>query len=149
MSGNIPPKDIGTVQLAEMSVDRPHTQNNRPSIIPASMQIPSQEHLAKPSQYVTFQNTDPVQTHIIINRHKQGVALQPGEKKVIEMVVDEIETFRHLARTDRGFYSAGPNAGKPFPPHPVKILDVGPLQRDSETEEAQQPRGSERPKIEA
>jgi hypothetical protein len=143
------PKDLGTVQVAEMLVDRPHAQNNQPSIIPASMQVPSQEHLAKPSQFVTFQNTDPAQTHIIINRYKQGVALQPEEKKVIEMVVDEIETFRYLARTDRGFYSAGQNAGKPFPPHPVKILDVGPLRRDTETEEAQRPREPERPKIEA
>jgi hypothetical protein len=149
MSSNIPPKDIGTVQLAEMLIDRPHTQNNRPSIIPVSMQQPSQEHLAKPSQFVTFQNTDPAQTHIIINRHKQGVSLQPGEKKVIEMVVDEIETFRHLARTDRGFYPDGPKKGRPFPAHPVKILDVGPLRRDTETEEAQQPVEPERPKIEA
>jgi hypothetical protein len=146
MSGNIPPKDIGTVQLAEMLVDRPHTQNNQPSIIPASMQIPSQEHLAKPSQYVTFQNTDQVQTHIVINRHKQGVALQPGEKKVIEMVVDEIETFRHLARTDRGFYPDGPKKGQPFPAHPVKILDVGPLLRDEMVLASSEP---ERPKIEA
>jgi hypothetical protein len=65
------------------------------------------------------------------------------------MVVDEIETFRHLARTDRGFYTAGQNAGKPFPAHPVKILDVGPLRCDTETEEAQQPRGPARVEVEA
>jgi hypothetical protein len=63
-----------------------------------------------------------------------------------QMVVDEIETFRHLARTDRGCYSAGQNAGKPFPPHPVKILGVGPIRRD---EMVPVPSVPERPKIEA
>jgi hypothetical protein len=107
-----------------------------------------QEQLAKPSQFVTFQNTDPAQTHIVINRYRQGVALQPGEKKQVEMVADEIATFRHLARTDRGFYSAGQNAGKPFPPHPVKILDVGPIRSDDTVLPAA-PSEPERPQIEA
>jgi hypothetical protein len=39
------------------------------------------------------------------------------------MVVDELATLIHLSRTDRGFYR-----GRPFPPHPVKVLGLPPPQ---------------------
>jgi hypothetical protein len=146
MPGNIPPPDIGFVQPAEMLIDKPHVLSNQPSIIPPAMYAPSQEQLARPSQFVTFMNTDPVQTHFVINRFNQGVELRPGEKKQIEMTVDGCDTFRHLARTDRGFYPDGPRKGQPFPAHPVKILDVGPIRHD---EMVLAPSELERPKIEA
>jgi hypothetical protein len=130
MPGNIPPPDIGFVRPAEMLIDKPHVPDNQRLIIPPAMYAPSQEQLARPSQFVTFMNTDPVQTHFVINRFNQGVELRPGEKKQIEMTVDGCDTFRHLARTDRGFYPDGPKKGQPFPAHPVKILDAGPIRND-------------------
>jgi hypothetical protein len=148
MPGNIPPRDIGFVQPAEMLIDKPHVLHNQPSIIPPAMSAPSQEQLARPSQFVTFMNTHPVQTHFVMNRFNQGVELRPGEKKQIEMTVDGCDTFRHLARTDRGFYPDGPKKGQPFPPHPVKILDAGPIRCD-ETALQAAPNEPERPKIEA
>jgi hypothetical protein len=87
-----------------------------------------------------------VRNAIEVGAVRAGVALQPGEKKVIEMVVDEIETFRYLARTDRGFYPDGPKKGRPFPAHPVKILDAGPIRHDEMALASSEP---ERPKIEA
>jgi hypothetical protein len=83
-----------------------------------------------------------------MNRFNQGVELRPGKRKQIEITVDGCDTFRHLARTDRGFYPDGPKKGQPFPAHPVKILDVGPLRRD-ETVLPAAPSEPERPQIEA
>jgi hypothetical protein len=52
--------------------------------------------------------------------------LAPLEKREVCMVVDELATLIELSRTDRGFYTYGPNRGKPFPPHPLKVLGLPP-----------------------
>jgi hypothetical protein len=39
-----------------------------------------------------------------------------------------LATLIHLSRTDRGFYPSGPLRGRPFPPHPVKVLGLPPPQ---------------------
>jgi hypothetical protein len=77
---------------------------------------------------VLLHNTSEVQAHGIKDRYEQVVWLAPGEKKELTMLVDEIATLVHLSRTDRGFFPSGPNRGKPFPPHPVKILGLPPVQ---------------------
>jgi hypothetical protein len=98
------------------------------SMIHFAPPVATQERLAKPSQIVLLHNSDPQQTHGVKDRYEQIVWLAPGEKKELTMLVDEIATLVHLSRTDRGFYPSGPNRGKPFPPHPVKILGLPPVQ---------------------
>jgi hypothetical protein len=102
---------------------------------------------AKPSQFVTLHNTGE-QTHFIIDRYNQGHEFLGGQKKQIEMTTDGIDTLRHLARTDRGIYRSGQKKGQPFPPHPVRIIDVGPI-RCNGIELPAAPSEPERPKIEA
>jgi hypothetical protein len=53
-----------------------------------------------------------------------GHELRPGEKKEIEMLVDEIAEFRKLGRPNRGVYTSGPLAGQPLPPHPLRFVDL-------------------------
>jgi hypothetical protein len=53
-----------------------------------------------------------------------GHELRPGEKKEIEMLVDEIAEFRKLGRPNRGVYTSGPFAGQPLPPHPLRFVDL-------------------------
>jgi hypothetical protein len=86
------------------------------------------EHLAKPHQRVTLKNTHECQTHFIQDRNHNHVELRPGQSKEVDMVCDELQNLIRLARTDRGFYESGPNIGKPFPPHPVKVIGLGPKQ---------------------
>jgi hypothetical protein len=83
--------------------------------------VPTPERLALKNQRVIIHNTSREQTHIIIDRNLEGVELRPGERKEIDMTVDEIENLRHLGRSDRGFYKSGHNVGKPLPPHPVRV----------------------------
>jgi hypothetical protein len=92
----------------------------------AQLQAPSQGQLAKPPQFVTLHNTGE-QTHFIIDRYNPGHEFLGKQKKRIEMTTDGIATLRHLARTDRGIYPSGQKKGQPFPPHPVRIIDVGPI----------------------
>jgi hypothetical protein len=47
MPGNIPPRDIGFVQPAEMLIDKPHMPDNQRLIIPPAIYAPSQEQLAR------------------------------------------------------------------------------------------------------
>jgi hypothetical protein len=65
-----------------------------------------------------------VQTHIIIDRHQCAQVLHPGEKKEVDLPVDEIEAFRELSASNRGVYPSGPYAGAPLPPHPVRFIDI-------------------------
>jgi hypothetical protein len=69
-------------------------------------------------------NTSPVQTHIVIDRFMNGHELQSGQKKEIEMLVNEIAAFRELGRPNRGVYPSGPLAGQPLPPHPLRFIDL-------------------------
>jgi hypothetical protein len=48
-------------------------------------------------------------------------ATRPGDKKKIEMLVDEIAAFRKLGQPNRGVYASGPLAGQPLPPHPAAV----------------------------
>jgi hypothetical protein len=50
--------------------------------------------------------------------------LRPGEKKEIDLPVDEIEAFRSLSAPNRGVYRVGPQAGLPLPPHPLRFIDI-------------------------
>jgi hypothetical protein len=74
---------------------------------------------------VTLKNTDTEQTHWIIDRRYNGVELKPGQSREIDMICDELQNLINLSRIDRGFYESGPNKGKPFPPHPVRVIGLG------------------------
>jgi hypothetical protein len=90
--------------------------------------VATAERLAKPHQLVLLHNTHECQAHGVKDRYEQIVWLAPGEKKELDMLVDEIATLVHLSRTDRGFFPSGPKRGQPFPAHPVKILGLPPVQ---------------------
>jgi len=90
--------------------------------------LPTAEHLSKSHQRVTLKNTDPAQTHFVRDRGLNYVQLLPGQSKELDMVSSELSGLLHLARTDRGFYESGPRKGLPFPPHPVRVVGIGPAQ---------------------
>jgi hypothetical protein len=90
--------------------------------------VATQERLSKPHQLVVLFNSSEVQSYGIQDRFLQLQMLKPQEKREVAMIVDELATLIHLARTDRGFFTSGPNRGKPFPPHPLKILGLPPVQ---------------------
>jgi hypothetical protein len=69
-------------------------------------------------------NTSPIQTHVLIDRFMNGHELRPGEKKEVEMLVDEIAAFRELGRPNRGVYTSGPLVGQPLLPHPLRFVDL-------------------------
>jgi hypothetical protein len=92
----------------------------RPTRWGAVIQV-TRERLEAPSQRVTVMNTSPIQKHIVIDRFMNGHELRPGEKKEVEMLVDEIAAFRELGRPNRGVYMSGPLAGQPLPPHPLRF----------------------------
>ena len=100
----------------------------------AAPNAPTADQLALPYQRVRLKNTDPACTHIMIDRHLQGHVLQPGQSCEIEMTTGDITNLLNLARTDRGIYTAGPNVGKPFPPHPVKLEGLTPIKTDPKRE---------------
>jgi hypothetical protein len=118
------PVDLEAMQRAQKAA--PPVANlviPRPTPAAAGILV-SRERLEAPSQRVTVMNTSPIQTHIVIDRHMHGHELRPGEKKEIEMLVDEIEAFRALGRPNRGVYPDGPLAGQPLPPHPLRFIDL-------------------------
>jgi hypothetical protein len=87
---------------------------------------PTAERLSKPHQRVTLKNTSESQVHFLCDRHLRHIEFKPGQSREITMLTDELANLMRLQRSDRGFYPIGsPNAGKPFPPHPVKIIGVG------------------------
>jgi hypothetical protein len=92
----------------------------------AAMRNPSTQRLSEPHQIVTLKNTGN-QTHILMDRGNVPHALNPGDTQQLDMPVSDIERLRFLARTDRGVYDTGPldRIGKPFPPHPVVVLECG------------------------
>ena len=46
-----------------------------------------------PSTHVTVANTDPVQTHVVIDRYNIGHELRAGQSKQIEMLNSAVEYF--------------------------------------------------------
>jgi len=90
--------------------------------------IADQARLARAHQLVTVMNTDERQDHYLKDRYLAHILIRPGQRVEIDMLVDEIAALHNLARTDRGHYLAGPKAGQPFPPHPLKIIGIPPVQ---------------------
>jgi hypothetical protein len=99
-----------------------------PGSYPITAPVATQERLSKPHQLVMLFNSSEVQSHGVQDRYLQLQMLAPGEKREVAMLVDELATLIHLSRTDRGFYTSGVNRGKPFPPHPLKVLGLPPVQ---------------------
>jgi hypothetical protein len=85
---------------------------------------PDPARLKLSSQRVILHNTDPRQTHIMFDRWKNGIVLLPGQKREVEMAVDELAELRSKGRANRGVYMSGPKIGQPLPPHPVQIIDI-------------------------
>jgi hypothetical protein len=92
---------------------------------------PTPEELAQPHQRVTLKNFSPHQTHMIADRHLKYIEFKPGQQREIDMPVTGLQNLMRLARTDRGFYESGPNIGKPFPPHPLRVVGMQPKQVDA------------------
>jgi hypothetical protein len=118
------PVDLEAMQRAEKAA--PPANNlmiPRPTQAGAVLLV-SKERLEVPSEWVTVMNTSPVQTHVVIDRYMNGHELPAGEKKEIEMLVDEMEAFRQLGRPNRGVCPEGPLAGQPLPPHPLRFIDL-------------------------
>jgi hypothetical protein len=80
-----------------------------------------------PSQRVTVMNTSQSQPHIVIDRFMNGHELRPGEKKEIDMLVDEIAAFRELGRPNRGFYPSAAATSSAFCRPAGPAVGRGPL----------------------
>lgn len=78
--------------------------------------------LAESSQRVIVRNTHPEQVHVIIDRHLQGQRLEPGEAREMELLVRDIEFYRHNRTQRWGLNDKGLRELKPV--HPVVIEDV-------------------------
>jgi hypothetical protein len=118
------PVDLEAMQSAQKAAPpAPNLIIPRPTQSGAVI-LMSRERFEAPSQRVTVMNTSPIQTHVVIDRFMNGHELQPGEKKEIEMLVDEIAALRELGRPNRGVYPSGPLAGQPLPPHPLRFIDL-------------------------
>jgi hypothetical protein len=50
---------------------------------------------------VILHNTDQDQTRIFQDRLRNGIVLLPGQKREIDMLVEEIARLRYLGRSDR------------------------------------------------
>ena len=95
-----------------------------PVAVPQFVMLPDKRRFDADHQQVIVWNSSQVQTHIIVDRHQCGHVLRPGEKKEIDVPVDEIEAFRGLSAPNRGVYTCGPQAGLPLPPHPLRFIDI-------------------------
>lgn len=101
--------------------------------------IPTAERLDADHQLATLRNTDPVQTHIVIDRFQQGHELAAGQRAEIDMLVADIKYFQRQRRPNR----IG-NNGQLLKPHPILVEDcraapedVAPAHSDEEVEAAQ------------
>jgi hypothetical protein len=123
------PSNPDTVIKPELT--RPVT----PQPVPQAMLMASPGRLTASSQLVMVLNTDRVQTHIIVDRFYNGIEIQPGQQKEIDMLVSDIESFQKLARPNRGVYTSGHLMGKPLPQHPIRILNIPEHQVQNHAEE--------------
>jgi hypothetical protein len=121
---NTPPKKPPPANVPPHPAEMP-TDLNRP-LAAHQPPTPTPAELGKAHQRVVLHNTDPVQTHVFHDRHLRPQTLRPGEKLEVDMNIDAIAYLHDQSRTDRGFYMSGPNIGKPFPPHPVRIVGIPP-----------------------
>jgi hypothetical protein len=109
---------------SEMVVAPKLDQPRVPPLTPQVVVVADHGRLAKPSQRVTVLNTSRQTNHIVIDRFMHGHELRPGEHKEIEMLTDEIESFRLLGRENRGVYTSGHLVGLPLPSHPLQFIDL-------------------------
>jgi hypothetical protein len=109
----------------EESVIRPEiTKPSPPPAVPQFVMLPDKRRFEADHQRVIVWNSSQVQTHIIIDRHQCSQVLRPGEKKEVDLPVDEIEAFRSLSAPNRGVYTYGSQTGLPLPPHPLRFIDI-------------------------
>jgi hypothetical protein len=119
------PVDLEAMQRAQKAAPAaPNLVLPRPTQS-GSVLLVSRERFEAPSQWVTVMNTSPVQTHIVLDRFMNGHELKPGERREVEMLVDEIEAFRKLGAPNRGMYTPmGKQYPIPLPPHPLRFIDI-------------------------
>jgi hypothetical protein len=118
----------GPVDLAAPSnpdaVIKPEIQQpTRPHPVPQMMIMPPPGRLEAEHQRVKVMNTGP-QTHIVVDRHYNGIEIAPGQTVEIDMTADDIAAFQELTRPGRGFYTSGHLVGKPLPQHPLRFVDI-------------------------
>ena len=103
-----------------MPDDNPYYAPMRPA--------PSCERLNAPSSRVIVKNTSEVQNHIVIDKYNVGHELRPGEAREMEMLNDEIASFREQRRPDRFYPASDPTKpGRQKPLHPIVIEGIGPI----------------------
>jgi hypothetical protein len=119
------PVDLEALQRAQKAAPAaPNLVIPRPTQAGAVLMV-TRERLEAPSQRVTVLNTSPNQNHIVMDRHMRGHELRPGERKEVEMLVDEIEAFRKLGAPHRGMYTPmGKQYPIPLPQHPLRFIDL-------------------------
>lgn len=114
------------VEHAANAMPMPSMIIRPPGMFPVTPPVASTERLSRPSQYVILHNTHEIQSHGVQDRWWQLQMFAPGEKREICMLTEELATLIDLARTDRGFYAYGPNKGKPYPAHPLRVVGLPP-----------------------
>jgi hypothetical protein len=84
----------------------------------------SQERLSQPYSRVTLKNTGG-QTHVVIDRHQQGVELRGGETKHdVEMLNEEIAHLQRQRDPNR-MYNPDGKGMRAKPLHPIVVEGVG------------------------
>jgi hypothetical protein len=113
----VPPTEKQEMQMPD---DNPYYAPMRPA--------PSCERLNAPSSRVIVKNTSEVQNHIVIDKYNVGHELRPGEAREMEMLNDEIASFREQRRPDRFYPASDPTKpGRQKPLHPIVIEGIGPI----------------------
>jgi hypothetical protein len=87
--------------------------------------IPDEARLKAAHQLATLHNTDPVQTHIVIDRFQRGHELHAGQRREIDMLVTDIKYFQRQRRPNR----LGSD-GTILHPHPIVVEDCRPTPED-------------------
>jgi hypothetical protein len=111
---------------------------NWPARMKPQMLVPDEARLKAEHQLATLHNTDPAQTHIIIDRFQRGHELHAGQRREIDMLSTDIKYFQRQRRPNR----LGSD-GTLMPPHPIVVEgcrptpeDVSPANTDAEVEAA-------------
>lgn len=112
------PQEPGPVDIGEQKPVLPDV--NWPARAKPQFLIITQDQLDKPHQLVEMKNNDRLQTHIVIDRFKQGHELMPGQTKELDLTTDDIEYFRKQRRPNRLSH----DGSRVLPQHPVEILNV-------------------------
>ena len=104
---------------------------------------PTKERLDAPSSRVWVQNTSTNQNHIVIDRYNVGHELRPGERREMEMVNTEIESFQEHRRPGRYYPEIDPEhpEGRMKPMHAILIEGVPSLAAADEPERQRRQKG--------